>query len=186
MAGPPDQSADDRLRPAAIGRAPSSTPTTASPRTLAWRSAKLEICVRRNRTLRVRDATRRPVSRRSGSPRPSDASRRPADQAAAEGPKQKSRERRKSVLLRTSCWTASAPRTRRLRGSIARPARAPTDARRRPHRRRRTARGHRGSLTLRCWTLPFLSPDRFIRTLPTQKTGHPRPRRLISLDRPEC
>jgi len=30
---------------------------------------------------------------------------------------------------------------------------------------RRTARGHRGSLALRCWTLSFLSPDRFIPAL---------------------
>jgi hypothetical protein len=36
----------------------------------------------------------------------------------------------------------------------------------------RTARGHRGSLTLRCWTLSFLSPDRFIPALPTQILGH--------------
>ena len=34
--------------------------------------------------------------------------------------------------------------------------------RRRPRGRPRTARGHRESLAIRCWTLSFLSPDRFI------------------------
>src|SRR5690242_7072097 len=32
--------------------------------------------------------------------------------------------------------------------------------------RRTTTRGHSGSLILRCWTLSFLSPDRFIPALP--------------------
>ena len=53
----------------------------------------------------------------------------------------------------------------------------PTDALPPPSRTTRTAWGHRGSLPLRCWTLSFLSPDRFIPALPTQILGHSPPHR---------
>ena len=54
------------------------------------------------------------------------------------------------------------PVGRIFRGSIARPARTPTDASPSPRGYRRTARGHRGSLALRCRTPSFLTPCRFI------------------------
>ena len=57
--------------------------------------------------------------------------------------------------------TASAPRNRVFRGSIARPARTPVNASPRPHERQRMTQGHRESLLPSTWDSHPLSPCRF-------------------------
>ncbi len=71
---------------------------------------------------------------------------------------------------------ASAPRSDlSFRGSIDQPARTPTDASERPHGQPRTARGHRGSLLLRCRALSSPCPCRFIPAPPQPHQAPPPP-----------
>ena len=65
-------------------------------------------------------------------------------------------------VLPSTFVTVWAPRCCLFRGSIARPARPLPTLRPRPYGHRRMARGHRGSLALRCRTPSFLVPCRFI------------------------
>ena len=68
-------------------------------------------------------------------------------------------------------FTASAPRTRTFRGSIAPPTRPLSTLRCALTERQRMTRGHRGSLILRCRAFTSPSPCRFIPAL--SKPGSP-------------